>query len=636
MKLVYFFIFLSLSFNLKAQEVNKVYIDSVFIVAKQTNDFSKKIILISNLSGKVKRMNSQKASILFRYMDSISNDDEIKVAFYKDWSPLLLMKGKKEESKKIRLKGLELAKNINKPRSIMTYYISLTTYFINLAKPDSASYYNHKAEKILWEYPEKTAIWTWNLNFNKAEIERILGNSERQAKWLEEAWKNIENDSLDSRRGFFLAVLTGFYVKTKNIEKQSYYTELLTSYFNKKKLETPDFHFPIESIFLKEYSPEAILNLKNVIATSDSLNNLNALSNTTTTLASALIKESKGVEAIPYLKRTIYKLDQAKYLVSSSMEYNLLRQIYDSIGDYKNAYTTLLEQKKIEDSIRKKEMYEKVADFEIKYETEKKDAQLKVLALENAKAEQQKKLYSFLALGGLLIAGLIGFFLYKNNKKNKLLAKQKELLEATVDEKNVLLKETHHRVKNSFQIVSSLLYLQSENTQNKEAQLAMKEAQNRVRSMVLIHQKLYSKDQLVGIDTKEYFEDLTHDIFESHLDQENKIKYTLDILPIVLGIDTITPLGLILNELITNVIKHAFTSKAKECIMHIEFKRVGENLQLKVEDNGIGMPTDVKNTSFGIKLIKALAKKPKAILEFQKATPKGTIAVLTIKRFTEL
>ncbi len=271
-----------------------------------------------------------------------------------------------------------------------------------------------------------------------------------------------------------------------------------------------------------------------------------------------------------------------------------------------------------------------------KYETEKKDAQLKVLTLETEKEAQQKRLFSYLAILGILIAGIIGFFLYKNQKKNALLAKQKKLLEATVDEKNVLLKETHHRVKNSFQIVASLLYLQSESMEDKEAKLAIQEAQNRVRSMVLIHQKLYSKDQLVGIDTQEYLEDLTRDIFESHQFEGNKINYHLAIQSLVLGIETITPMGLIVNELITNVIKHAFPKITPQSSIHITLKKENKTLVLQVADNGKGMPDKINESSFGIKLIKALAKKLKATLSYAKNTPTGTIAIITIHRFTEL
>ena len=306
-----------------------------------------------------------------------------------------------------------------------------------------------------------------------------------------------------------------------------------------------------------------------------------------------------------------------------------LADYYASIGSYKkaleyrDAYVTVFEE------IKEKQRDDTVFELEAQYETEKNQREL------DKKGAAQKLL--FWILGSILVLFcLLVFFFIKNRRKNIQLSKQKILLEATVDEKNVLLKETHHRVKNSFQIVSSLLYLQSENIVDKEAKLAMKEAQNRVRSMVLIHQKLYSKDQLVGISTEEYFADLTKDIFESHQFERNPINYSLDVAPLVLDIETITPLGLILNELITNVLKHAFNPVSEKSEMLIRFSKNGEILQLRVEDNGIGMPSEIKETSFGIQLIKALSKKLKAKVAFSKGSLNGTSATLDIYRFNEL
>ncbi|GHC42582.1 tetratricopeptide repeat-containing sensor histidine kinase [Ulvibacter litoralis] len=360
---------------------------------------------------------------------------------------------------------------------------------------------------------------------------------------------------------------------------------------------------------------------------------LHAVSNTG--MGIAYTKQKQFSLALPLLKSgtaIAKKINHVEQLIES---YNAFADYYSEKNEFHDAYKTVLESQKLKDSVIAATQDQNMAEALTKYETEKKDAQLKVLSLETEKAAQEKRLYLMLALAGLLVAALVGFFLYKNKKKNTLLAKQKQLLEASVDEKNVLLKETHHRVKNSFQIVSSLLYLQSENIVDKEAKIAMKEAQNRVRSMVLIHQKLYSKDQLVGINTKEYFTDLAHDIFESHQFEGKKINYSLNVTPIVLDIETITPLGLILNEMITNVIKHAFTSVSEESHMEIRFSKQGNELLLEVEDNGIGMPSEIKDSSFGIQLITALAKKLKAKLTFPKKT-KGTIASLQIIRFKEL
>ena len=307
-----------------------------------------------------------------------------------------------------------------------------------------------------------------------------------------------------------------------------------------------------------------------------------------------------------------------------------LYETYKGLGKYEESLLNYELYLKAKDSIFNEKNIKKLTQLQMQYEFDKQQ-ELQIIEIE--KKEQQRKFYLFLSLAGLIIASLLAFFYFKNRKKNILLAKQKKMLEITVDEKNVLLKETHHRVKNSFQIVSSLLYLQSENITDKEAQLAIKEAQNRVRSMVLIHQKLYSKDQLVGIDTKEYFTDLVNDIIESHQFKENPLSYQLDVDSMILNIETITPLGLILNEMIINVLKHAFVIIDEKSQMKVSFEKEGDSLILQVRDNGKGLCDEIKDTSFGIKLIKALARKLKANLTMKNVEDGGTLASLEVKRF---
>ena len=309
---------------------------------------------------------------------------------------------------------------------------------------------------------------------------------------------------------------------------------------------------------------------------------------------------------------------------------------YDKNKLYKLGLELSKEYQKTKDSIFSAEKDKNLSDALQKYETEKKDAQLQLLKVESEKKEQQNRLFLVLTIAGLCIAGLLGFFGYKNKQKNKTLAKQKKLLEATLDEKNTLLKEVHHRVKNSFQIVSSLLYLQSENIEDQEAKVAIKEAENRVRSMVLIHQKLYSKDELVGINTKDYFQDLTKDIFESHQFQDNPISYDLNVEPIVLDLETITPMGLILNELIVNALKHAFEIVKDNSLLKISLSKKDNQLLLKVKDNGKGFHGDVKQTSFGIKLMNALSKKLKATIDYNSQPNDGTEVIMSIKKFNVL
>ncbi|WP_178987325.1 tetratricopeptide repeat-containing sensor histidine kinase [Winogradskyella schleiferi] len=310
-----------------------------------------------------------------------------------------------------------------------------------------------------------------------------------------------------------------------------------------------------------------------------------------------------------------------------------LFKAYKAIGKYDKALENYQLLSKTNDSIFNENNIKKQTQQEMQYEFNKTQ---ELNALELEAKEKQSKLYSYLAGSGLLLVLVLGFFSYRNKKQSIKLAKQKSLLEATVDEKNVLLKETHHRVKNSFQIVSSLLYLQSESVEDKEAKIAIKEAENRVRSMVLIHQRLYNKDELIGINTKEYFSDLVGDIIESHQFKSDPIAYELDVEPLILDIETITPIGLILNELIVNTLKHAFDEVTSKSKIRIKFNHEDNKLILKVIDNGRGFDGEVKNTSFGITLMKALSKKLKAKLSYTSKMNYGTEATLVINNYNLL
>ena len=455
--------------------------------------------------------------------------------------------------------------------------------------------------------------------------------------------------------GFLLAIKDSLFIpagvfignKGDLLLKKEQYQEALNAFTQGKELKIKgnapmrmlslsDLNLGIAYMYLNDYE-QAQKYLDQTVAYYEKTNNVARLSEAIFHRGNLYLEKKEFQKAAKdcEVSKTLAEKEQIIEYISNACD--CLHTAFSELGNNKLALINYKEHIATRDKIFNKKNIQKQTEQELKYEFNKtqdlKDAELKVLKLEADKASQEKQLYLITGIIGAISTILIGFFLYKNKRKNKLLAKQKVLLEATIDEKNALLKETHHRVKNSFQIVSSLLYLQSENIQDKEAQIAIKEAQNRVRSMVLIHQKLYNKDQLVGINTKEYIEDLTQDIFESHQFTKLPINYSLDVAPMILDIETITPIGLILNELITNVLKHAFDEVDAQSKIHIAFEEQGKNLLLKVSDNGKGMAKEIKEKSFGIKLIKALSKKLKATLIYGGAEPKGTLATLEITRF---
>lgn len=186
--------------------------------------------------------------------------------------------------------------------------------------------------------------------------------------------------------------------------------------------------------------------------------------------------------------------------------------------------------------------------------------------------------------------------------------------------KELLLKEIHHRVKNNLQVIASLLNLQSRNFQDKEIRQAFAESQNRIRSMAIAHEKLYMSKDLENINARDYINNLASYLLHSYRIGTVKVRLDVDVDDIYLNIDTTIPLGLIINELITNSLKYAF-SPGEEGMVRLSFKNDGNLLVLTISDNGKGIPEniDIFNTdSLGMQLVTTLVEQVKGKLELDR------------------
>lgn len=184
-----------------------------------------------------------------------------------------------------------------------------------------------------------------------------------------------------------------------------------------------------------------------------------------------------------------------------------------------------------------------------------------------------------------------------------------EKINNSLQEKVVLLREIHHRVKNNLQVISSLLNLQSSYIEDAKALEIFRESQNRVRSMALIHEKLYQSKDLNKVDFSEYIDSLTSDLIRSYNIDRSRIKFKSNVQEILLGVDTAILCGLIINELISNSFKHAFPEDVSGEVAVELSKRESEKYELIVRDNGVGLPEyiDYKNTdSLGLQLVVSL------------------------------
>lgn len=186
-----------------------------------------------------------------------------------------------------------------------------------------------------------------------------------------------------------------------------------------------------------------------------------------------------------------------------------------------------------------------------------------------------------------------------------------EKIEASLKEKEILLREIHHRVKNNMQIVSSLLGLQAESIKEEKYLEMFRDSRNRIMSMYIIHEKLYRSRDLEKIEFNEYIRDLANGLLQSHGVEAGKVELNISVGDTSLGIDFAIPCGLIINELITNSLKYAFPDGRKGRIS-ISLHPFNKNMfKLVVSDNGVGIPSDVdfrKTESLGLRLVTILAE----------------------------
>lgn len=308
-------------------------------------------------------------------------------------------------------------------------------------------------------------------------------------------------------------------------------------------------------------------------------------------------------------------------------------------GNFKSALAHHKLYKKLSDSLLDYSKNKQIEELKIQYETVNKEQKIKLLSQESDLKEtalKKSKLLNTVSIWSLVLLVLIIGLLYnryrlkqKNNAELEL--KEREInqkninLRHLLDEKEWLLKEIHHRVKNNLQTVISLLNSQSAYLENDMALSAIKNSQHRIHSMSLIHQKLYNSENISTINMPNYIKELVEYLRDS-FSLGQRIRFELKIDPLELDVAQAVPLGLILNESITNSIKYAFPED-RTGMIYVTLEATSENKYLlTIADNGIGFDANIdakKINSFGLSLIKGLSDDLEAT--FSMENKNGTI-----------
>lgn len=318
-------------------------------------------------------------------------------------------------------------------------------------------------------------------------------------------------------------------------------------------------------------------------------------------------------------------LNSMKYSVSNHAEYQLYWAKIDSaLGNNASALAHYKSYAVMNDSIVRGRTSKQLAELQLQYNLENKDHNIRILTqqsqLQQTRIHNQEIIRNMIVGGMVVLLAFLGLlynrFLLKQRVNEKLAIKQDEIneqnkiLQKLLGEKEWLLKEIHHRVKNNIQIVISLLNSQSAFLENKDALAAIQNSQNRMHAMSLIHQKLYQSGDVASIDMNWYIHELVNYTRESFY-LSRRISFALDIDPLDLDVAQAVPLGLILNEAITNSVKYAFPENEKGKIT-IKLKACQDHSYLlSIGDNGIGLPDEfdlLTVESLGMSLMQGLSE----------------------------
>ncbi len=326
-------------------------------------------------------------------------------------------------------------------------------------------------------------------------------------------------------------------------------------------------------------------------------------------------KEYQHAQAV--LKEIEPEILKTNFLKSKVTFYEWKAYVLHAIQENVAAYQALIQHKLYLDTLNVEAKLSLEKDMEAKYLNQEKEAQIQIQKLQLLKNKRERLVFVFAMVALLLILGFAYRLSAQRKRANQLLGEKNKLIQQALEDKETLLKEIHHRVKNNLQIISSLLSLQSRRVEDPKVLEAIQDGQNRVQSMALIHQNLYQDENLVTVDAQLYIDQLIENLVRSYNVNPDGVTFSKNIDKLTLDVDTLIPLGLILNELISNTLKYAFEPN-KSGQVNLSLKQQKNGLLLKISDNGQGFPPDIdlKNLkSMGFRLIYSFTKKLNGVLK---------------------
>jgi len=311
-------------------------------------------------------------------------------------------------------------------------------------------------------------------------------------------------------------------------------------------------------------------------------------------------------KALEYAKKMLETSQQIKHPTHVYFSYKMMYSVYNSAKRFDSALRYYILASNLNDSLKDISKKQQVVDMQYKYETAKKE-----LEIINLHKEVLNRSRIFLLVAALVVIAFValGFILLYRRVQH-----QKVILNEQSKRLELMMKELHHRVKNNLQIVTSLLSLQTYKLTDETVISVLKESQQRVQAMSLIHEQLYKYDEFSKFNIRDYINDLINSLMSSFGHTPDNFTVNLNVSKEVLDIDQALPLGLILNEIVTNAFKYAYAG-IEFPALSLSVTEDNKNILVSIRDNGKGLNQHEwkqKDGSFGKQLITALSRQLRA------------------------